>query len=323
MESPAEHAASQLAKQFDGLKSVDLRVRTHITNKSSTSDRPPAFDTTTEHYIQTMSGSRFCEFASSMGDQAVGLSRYYFDGSRGAEVTYSPKDLGRQQQVLIRRNFWLEANTDRKQIPKPFLFLYVGREPLWKALSKARLIGQSDVIGHPCDAFLFDRVRWGGLQDQVFHLDSETSVPLKVEAFRDETSRLKNEPLWVWTARSLDRVDARSLPLKSIQESFGPDGRVMLTWDTEVLSIEFDRGYPASTFWPVLQPGVTVDDTITGKTYQTPGERPAIPSQSGSASPVRADPPASGTSLDSGVALAIGCAVLLAAAAVWLRSRKS
>jgi hypothetical protein len=325
MDTAAEHAVKQLARELESRKSVEVRVRTGITNHGATANRPNAFDVMSDHYIETATGKRFCESLGLKADKVVTRYTHFCDGSTCADVNYSREDTSLQQAVMIKRQYFMEENNDRKQLPAPLLYLYVGREPLYKALPKGRPLGHGEVIGRECDIFLFEQVRWAMTQDQVFYLDKETAIPLKVESFRDAAARQKNQSVWVWTAKTLDRVYGHPVTLKSTQTAYAQDGSLMFSWDFDVESIEFDKDYPASTFWPVLQPGVTVDNAITKKAYQTPGERKGpqeTKTETGIAvQPIRAEPPRNWASLAPGLTFGMGCAVLLAAGAVWLRRR--
>jgi hypothetical protein len=91
-----------------------------------------------------------------------------------------------------------------------------------------------------------------------------------------------------------------------------------------VQAIEFNKSYPASTFWPTLQPGVVVLDTISNTTYTVPGQPAphAAPEQAPVAGQaVRATPPWSWEDAAAPTALGLGVAVLVAVLIVWWRKR--
>ena len=215
----------------------------------------------------------------------------------------------------------------------PLLYHYVGREPLHEALPEAEHLGADRVAGRDCEIFRFAQVEWTSPQDLVYHLDKETSIPLKVESFRDRASFDAGKPLWVWTADKLERVDGHPVVRDSTQVDYAAGGaEPAFTRTFRVESIAFDKDYPASTFWPVFQPGVGVLDVIAGKSYREPGADPeaevdASASRGGEAAtttaqPLQAIPPGHWTSTLSTVSLGLGISVLVASlAVVWWRRR--
>lgn len=325
MDSPSEVASKQLAWDMEPRKSVEVRVTYVITNNQSDPSRPAAFNTVVEHYLETASGQKFYEFRGMKGDAVTSRSIHFGDGTKFTDINYDPKNTESQQSVFVKRQFWMEEGSDRKQLPHPLLFLYVGRVPLYKSLSKAQYLGKGEVIGRECNLFLFPQVRWAVIQDQVFYLDQATSIPLKVETFRDQASREKKEPLWVWTAQSLDKVQGHFVPLKSTETLYAKDGSPQLAYDFHVESIEFDKEYPASTFTPVFQPGVTVLDGFTNKAYEAPGVKKAVPSApketAATIQPIQAVPPRDWSANAPILSLGLGAVVLIVAGLLWRRSR--
>ena len=295
MDKPAERAAMQIAGELASRKSVEIKLQAKIFPLGDFVKRPQTVEVMKIHYIETADGKRFWDDLGLGGGKPTYRSTHFRDGSKCADVNYNREDTTRQQTVTIQREFWMEAKNDRRQLPPTLLHLYVGRESLDEALPKAKSLGAGEVIGRECDIFLFEKVRWAVTQDQVFYLDRETATPLKVEAYHDEPSRQAKQPMWVWAATSLDRVQGHPVVLKSTEAASGPDGTPVARWEFEVESIEFGREYPASTFWPTIQPGVGVWDSIKAKAYQAPGKReePAIPKEitESTAAPMSADPP--------------------------------
>jgi hypothetical protein len=316
-----EQAAKTLAWEFESRKSIETRTRTLIHNQDKNTGVSQDFDTLSEHYIETATGRRFYEFRALKGDEIVQRSLHYGDGTKFADVDYRPDDPETQNAIFINRQFWMEGRNDRRQVPQPFLYLYVGREPLHEALPKATHLGQDKVIGRECEIFLFPQVRWAVTQDQVYYLDKATSIPLRVESYRDTSARERNEPISSWTARSLDEVQGHFVPLNSSQVSYNKEGAEDLTWDFKVESIEFNKDYPNSLFWPTVQPGTTVFDSIMNKMSETPGQRKSDVKQSEKAiaQPIYADPPRDWTATASSVSLVLGAAVLLTGTVLWWR----
>ena len=321
MDSHAEQAAKALASDLASWKSVEIRTRMGIQNKALPAGNSQAFDAVLERYIETAAGRRLCEHRTLNGDALDRLSMYYGDGAKFANVDYRRDDPETQQVVFINRQFWMEDRSDRKQVPPPLLYFYVGREPLHQALPKSTYLGQDKVIGRDCEIFLFPQVQWMVPQDQVFYLDKTTGVPLKVDAYRDAAARERNKPLWSWTVESLGEVDGHFVPLKSSEVSFDREGVEVMARQIDVESIAFNKDYPASMFWPVVQPGVTVIDSIANKMSVTPGQpKPELKKEAASpARPTYADPPRDWSATASNVSLVLGGAVLLAGIVLWRR----
>jgi hypothetical protein len=325
MDPSAQRAAELLAWELGSRKSVEVRVTCEITNYLTSAEKPQAFDRVVEHYIETASGQRFCDYRGMKGDKVVSRSTHYADGKKFADVNYSPNDPDQQASVYIKRTYWMEEASDRRQAPQPLLFLYVGRHPLNEALSKAEAMGKQEVIGRKCDVFRFPRVQWTAPQDQVFYLDTATAIPLKVEAYRVAADRDGKEPLGVWSAESLDQVHGHFVTMKSNQTEYGKDGTPTFMWKYNVESIEFDKTYNSSMFWPTLQPGVTVFDAVANKIREVPGGSRAQPTDlKGSVvspTPVRATPPGDWTAFGSVAAFLIGVAILIMGGVLWRRQR--
>ena len=84
-------------------------------------------------------------------------------------------------------------------------------------------------------------------------------------------------------------------------------------------SVVYNQPYAASTFWPVYQPGLGIDDTISKKTSFTPGKRPEP--RVGVQEPIRATPPTDGAQVGSFVFLGLGVALLaVGLLAYWRRA---
>jgi hypothetical protein len=325
-ESVAKEAAARLAWDVETRKSVDILVQTRIIPEKNDPAAPPAFDTVEDHFLISAAGQRMCESRHLLAGKLVNRYTYYDQLTKCADVSYHPDNLEKPQGVVIKRQFWMENLGDRKQLPVPLIFLYVGREPLQKALlTKARPVGEDEVIGRPCDVFLFQGVLWNVPQDHVYHLDRATAIPLRVESYVSQEARERKQPAWVWIARSLDEIDGHHVPLKSTWLTYADDGSLVMTHEEEVKSISFGKDFAESTFWPTLQPGVTVFDTIAKKRYQVPGAKaatPTAPSPSpANSSLMEARRPADWVSVLRVASLAVGSVVLVAGLGLWVRQR--
>lgn len=315
----------RLAWELETRKSVEIEVVTKIIKRRTGEKRPISFDSTDEHYIETAVGQRYCDDRLRLGDKVVGRSAHFGNGSRFANVTYYDQDTSLQKVVEYRRSYWKEETGSRKEIPGPIRFLYVGHEPLNKSLPKAEYLGKGKVIDRECEVFLFAKVPWLVPQDQVYSLDAATGIPLKVESFQDRSAREQNQPMWVWTAESLDKVKGHYVTMKASQISYGADHEPQLIWEQSVESVAFNRDYPATTFWPTPDPGVTLMDSTKGTITEAPGVKKAPPAaKSGTAStttPAQAIPPSDWTSYTSPVMLGLGVAILIGAVLIWWRRR--
>jgi hypothetical protein len=335
--TPAEIVAQKLAWEVETRTSIELRVAAPIISSVADQAKPKLLDSYEEHYIETAAGQRFCEFQGFLADKLTTREQHYGDGSKFADVTFDPRNLDRQQVVFIKRQFYMESRNDRRQIPPPLLFLYVGRTPLHKALPNGEYLGTDKVLGRECDLFLFPKVRWPVVQDQVFYLDRETAIPLKFVTYRNQEARERKQPAGEWVAESLDKVQGHFIPLKSTLTSKRPDGSNGTVWRYTVKSVAFDKDYPASTFWPTRQPGVIVHDEFTGKTKSPPGKEKTdkastAPGQektkskaqpkattSTSSVQIQAVSPRNWTAALSSGSLGLGSAVLLTGILLWWR----
>jgi hypothetical protein len=263
-----EAIAKKIASQTEARKSVELRVRTAIMP-------PPApvagsFDAWEEHYIE-MAGKRRCDFVYTSAGKIVKHEAHFWDGAKAAVVTFA---LGPERQldipatVLIRRHYLKEDAGERMERPNPILFLHVGREPLHRALLKARPMGTGKTLGRDCDLFLFEQVRWRVPQDQLYYLDRETGLPLRVEGYPNYADRENQKMHWTWEVQSLEKVGEFYIPFKTVDMYFDQKNQPAYTWTTTVQSAEFDRDFPASTFWPAPAPGARVIDAIKLQTLR-------------------------------------------------------
>jgi hypothetical protein len=325
LDSPAQLAAKKLAWQLETQTSVEMEVTTTIIPLGKAANRPRDFTSTVEHYIETSAGQRFLDTRGMKDGVVVNHYAHYGEGGTFTDVNYNPKEVEKQLSVYKTNHFFMEDLSDRRQVPPPIFYLYVGRKSLHEALPMADYLGTSECLGKECDLFLFKQVRWVVPQDQVFTLDKKTSIPIRVENYRDEASRDKKLPLLTWTAKSLDRVQGYDVPIKSSVVQYGSDGSPDFQWDIEVNKIKFNESYPESTFRPILQPGVVVLDGAVNKAYKTPEAAPTktegSPSTSAVVQPVQATPPGNWSTTYSAASLIFGTALVIAGVFAWWRRR--
>lgn len=323
MDSALAAIAEKLAWSTESRKSVEIQVRQHT--KSNMPVGPGSFNVTRDRYIETANGERFYQQEGLADGVLKHRSTHYLKEGKSADVSYIGEKLDIQSSVVLNRQFWMEDRSDRRQVPVPLLFNYVGREPLYKALKHGQRLDKTRVVDRDCEVVLFPDVRWFIRQDQVFYLDSETGVPLKVEAYRVGTKREPGDKFFDWTATELEQAGgARPMVVKRSTMNNYSEGRPDFSWDFEVESLVFDRTYPPSTFWPVIGQGVVVTDSAARKISMTSGENPAIAEAEAKAStsqlpPVDATQPTSWTTYAPGASVALGLAVL---ACAWVLRRR-
>ncbi|WP_435017931.1 hypothetical protein TA3x_005553 [Tundrisphaera sp. TA3] len=323
MDPITNELAQHLTRRFESQESVEIRVQTKITPGPAVPNAPGSFDTHEEHYVETAAGQRFCEIRGTTDGVLKSHSIHYGSGTRFADLSFDREDPSRPVMLQIKRHYYLEDSSGRKEVPVPLRFFYVGREPLHEALAHGRHLDEGEVIGRKCELYLFPQVRmFNAPQDQVYYLDRATGTPLKFEFYRDETARAENKTLGVWTAKSVENIQGRLVVVDSTQAAFDPDGNSLGQWKFHVESIAVNRPYPATMFWQPPPPGVSVMDTIANKAYQVPGGAPPAPKKEASVGvdPVRAVAPREWPAAE--LAAMSGAALLLAVGiSLWRRRR--
>jgi hypothetical protein len=229
-------------------------------------------------YIQTSKGQRFFESVLAF-DRGRTLHRAaYCDGRRCAEVRFHPDIVGKPEAIWISRHFLDDMANNTLNIPFPLNAYYVGPKPLIEVLPTGQHMPPADVVGRPCDVFLFRSVGpTNRKEDFVYHLDKQTSVPLKVACYIKPEHVEIDRPFWAWEATSFDAVDGHHVPLASTWTRFvvedasrGVPPKVNMTVQITVARVEFEREFPESTFWPAYSEGVRVSDEIRGESFQVP-----------------------------------------------------
>ncbi|WP_169974202.1 hypothetical protein [Tautonia rosea] len=278
-------------------------------------------------YIETRQGERYFD------DQIIALGRpvarraSYCDGDRCINITYRREDVETQDKVGISNDFMFDAEFGFRSAPDPIRYYHVGLTPLHEALPTAERLLDEQVIGRDCDVFHFEGVgRPGREQSLVYALDKETSVPLRVSAYNDPEFLDSGVPNWVWEAESLDRVGEHHYPKASklssyvIRNADGERPKAELDVVTAIRAEEvvFDASYPASTFWPDIQPGIRVFDLIEGGSYVAGGGEEAVSDDLAVSQiqedtpPIRVGEPGTGAWM-GGVGITLSIAVLVVA----------
>jgi hypothetical protein len=322
-----EAIAKKIASQTETRKSVELRVQTKISIANPPPPVPGSYDTWEEHFIE-MAGKRRCDFVSTSGGKIVRRHEHYWNGSKAAAVTFGPgpeRKFDTTATMLVSRYYYKEDEGERMERPSPILFLHVGREPLHRALLRARPMGTGKTLGRDCDLFLFEQVRWRVPQDQLYYLDRETGLPLRVEGYPSYAGRAGQKWHWIWEAESLDKVGKYYIPFKMVKIYFDQKNQPAYTWTTTVQSAEFDKDFPASTFWPAPAPGARVIDAIKNKVVpgaSSKSQREPIKKSDSSQAVQKADLPLAWAELAARISLGLGALILVAGLALCWRQRR-
>jgi len=305
--------AQRLAWETSGWKSI--RITTHeVTGTGGRQD---------DEYVETSFGQRFFHslFKDSNGREFPLAG--YCDGKQCVSVR--PGAEGRPKSLVVSKVFLTEEQFGYSERPIPYKFLSAGLTPLQDAIPHAAKLGESLVIGRLCDIYHVAGVKVGPKTlEFVYSLDRPTSVPLRLEIYKDAAALAGKKPVTVWEAETFDTEGKYHLARRSKTTNYQPDaatGAMKETgWRTYTVdSVEFDQPYPASTFWPKFEPGMAVIDTLKDKNYTVPGAEPA--SLTVNTAGTEAVPPTDWTAHAPAVGVGLGLCVLGAAGVAWWRGR--
>ena len=272
-------------------------------------------------YIETSKGERSYEEIQILPGTDTTRTKYFSDGKKLSYVFYKPGDTSKVAAAGEERDFRREVKWGYYEAPEPFRYSRVGMTPLQDVLPNARKLGETEVIGRPCDQYFFEEVKipGGASQSLVYTLDRATSVPLKVAAYRDARHLDNDRPTWVWEALSLDTINNHHFPLKSQYQEYlwsqaDQDHTTQLHFKEfiEVKSIEYDASYPATMFWPKAE---IAESEAMEKAALTSAPTPVTQV----ANPIRVDP--NGESWPMWPGLVLSGVLLIAALIVRIRTR--
>jgi len=332
MSKPIELVIADLLRETGSWDSIDAHINITQTLFIAIGDNPPKTSVGEEHYIETFRGQKFYRTTENQsGTEVVGLLGYS-DGVRCASVEFKrPPEQDQQHSITVTKTFMNEQLTGYVMRPDPLRWHFVGLIPLHEAIVKASQIGTDRVAGRGCDVFLFSAVPGQrGTQDLVYHLDRATSLPLKVEAFANQDRLKSAEPSWIWEAASLDEVQGFHVALSSRYTSFvlteAASPTKQLTNEYKIDALKFNKSYDASTFWPLYDKGVSINDLIARKHYyNTPDKKapPDVTAKTATAAgvPIVATEPPDYTPWIAGGGLMVGAILLLLGAGLWMRNR--
>jgi hypothetical protein len=285
-----------------------------------------------EHrYLETKDGRRTYDQVLTIPGKAVSHTAYFCDGSQCASVEYDKNAPQRQMRISIVNEFGHEGRFGYSEAPEPLKYYRVGLTPLHEALPGAEFVRIEQVIGRDCDVYHFREVagQAGKTQSLIYALDRETGIPLRVSAYPHPEQIEQATPNWVWEAKTVDRDGggpiARTSTYASYKLTRGDDGRWSsspnLFQDIRVEEVEFNGAVAKSSFWPTLQPGVSVFDSIKKASYEVPGgtktQEPVAPV----GPPIRATPDDWGY-WPTGLGVGLSLTILAVALAVHLKSRR-
>ena len=326
--NPDKKAISdRLIKKTGSWRSIELRYHEDYTCDGKMDAQSYSSYRNECLYIETATGRRRMESRLTPGDgDRIITTIDYCNGTKSANDTRTDlirmgKTIPLRRQVVVRATFGLEES-GFNQRPEPLRYFYVGMEPLAKAIDRAAPSGEGRVIGRDCESFLFADVKvWGDSIDFVYRLDRETSIPLRVDYFKNMDVNSTIEPDTFWRALKLESYRGVTFVSKSeMIHSVGskPENRILQKHTITIDSVGFDASYPESLFWPEMTRDVHVIDRITGK-RSFPKVESTVKVPDG-VQPIRAIERDGGPLTFSTTALFVSFAMLAAAAVIKLRS---
>ncbi len=281
MDNKMDELVGRMIPEIKGWKSVKVRLKTHGAPERNSALSDQEGFVSERSYVETSTGQRASDerivFRSGKESHLEG----YCDGAKCAKVVHDLRVDAKVplNRIEITRTFLNEDRIGSTQRPRPLVYYFVGKTPLYEAVASATSLGETRALGRDCMVLLFQKVKWVMVQqDLVYTIDKVTGLPLRVDSFRDEQSRLSEQPLWTWKADSLDQVGAYHLVKNSTFLEYMFDSKtqksVLTSTSKEtVTDVWFDQDYADSSFWPKSAEGFSVIDTVTGNNTLLPQHR--------------------------------------------------
>ncbi len=267
MQNPASTAAEQLAWQMKSWKSIEIDTTEHFDLNDFAPEGPTLAVRSSHHYVETAAGRRLLEERQVLTNGKETLN-IYFKSEAGA-AQQQQVDLGNRvvDTVVIQKGFPKETEGGWYNCPEPLRSFYCGLQPLHDALKRAKYLGTNTYLGRTCNEFLIARSVPPDPYKLVFSLDSATSTPLSVAVFDSDLNREQNKPSAVWRAKSLDKIEGMSYVANSehVIYSSSTPSRPQIVRQIKVGSINLNKDYDKSIFWPKFTPDMQVVDLSTGK----------------------------------------------------------
>ena len=209
-------------------------------------------------YIETAKGQRYYEESSIVPDGRTARKKYFSDGKKNAAIYYKEGETSKMGSAGELPEFRNEVREGYYEAPEPYRWAWVGLKRLEEVLPSAEKLGEVQVLGRPCDPYLFAAVKSPtATQTMVYTLDRATSVPVRVVAYWDPQHFRDERPTWIWEALSLDTIGDHHYPMKSYYQAYlwsEKDKEHLNQIERKhlinVTSIEYDKPYPEAMFWP-------------------------------------------------------------------------
>ena len=270
-------------------------------------------------YAQTFKGKRVFD-QRIKSETSISHRAAFCDGARCANIQFYRDDIEKQQVIQIEHSFMDDMKSNQLSIPFPLHIFYVGARPLPEALTSGELFPSDEILFRVCRVVHFSEVG-SRKQDMIYHIDSETGVPLKIENYWDKEQYASRLPFWVWEASDLENVSGYFLPMNSTYEEFVVVKDANGVWTSKsdmrqsiaVKKVEFNTAIEDSTFWPKFQKGVFVRDSITKKSYNASGVKGDETSSLKSDDFIRVENQRAWTSWYAGIGVASSVIILFAA----------
>ncbi len=336
MDKPIDRIVSDLVRETASWDSIEIRMTVKQVHQAYGPKISAGSGTTTEHYIETSSLRRFYKAVQIEPPPDLVVWLGYSDGKRCASVAFHrPPRQAEQQQITITKTFLHEQVFGFVDRPKPIQYQHVGLIPLREAILKAVPSGTSKVANRDCQIFIFKNVPGQrSSQDLVYHLDSATSLPLKIEGFADEAHYRSAQPSSVWQAESLDEVQGFHVPLHSRYATYRYDGGAAiesLTNRYTIDEVKFNQDTSTMAFWPTYDKGVFINDLIEKKSYYNTPDKKApqelvaaqtkVPQRAPGLPPIVASELGGGFPWLPTAGLVLGLLLLAAGVGLWIKRR--
>ena len=261
-ESPAERLAKIIKRDAESIKSVEVVERLDSPVPKPDPDDGTRFNYMVDHYIETADGSRYFERRGIRQEATAYREIYWGFQDLFAQAIYDHTNPERQQMVRLQKKFAGKIGVTEGICPRPY-FIAMSHSPRCTKCSQTPpTSGAARFWGRACERFLFLQVTWGPHRkhDQIFHIDSETGLVLKVEYFKTAEDRAAGKHLWFWTAEAVDTVQGHPVVIQSTTIMPATDQYEERHTKFHTESIEFNKAYPEDQFTYKILPGANVLD---------------------------------------------------------------
>jgi hypothetical protein len=329
MSSPNDDAAANIARELLSWKSIEIRVQEQINQYAPVG--PPGsrkvFDRIAAHYVENSDGHRYYDQVMYLQDKVAGRSTGFCDGEQCARVVYDNVDITKQRSLVITTAFLREGRGNLTDRPVPLVWFYLGNVPLNEALPKARYLGRTEVLGRPCERFLFSDVEGvAGKYQAVYTLDLKTSIPLKVESYSTLSALESGQADSRWSASAVVVNADRTAVFESERVLYGRPaannaGELIAKYQYHVESISYDVTHPAAMFWPqARQPSAIFVDSIKKK-VEIPRADLKTSFSVATEQPIKAETPGDASWSVSLLLVVMGILALLVGGILWRQQR--